>query len=98
MSWGNSWSSKWGQSGFSRQESGGQTEPNGQHIGSCIAEYQGWGKQGSMSSYYDPNCPGCQRDRASKPWGSNNSSKGNMIVKGLALVGGAKILKKGIWD
>lgn len=97
MSWGSGSSGGWGKSGWSSQDSG-STDPNGQHNGSCIAEYSGWGKRGPMSSYYDSKCTGCDRDRASRPWGSNNSSKGNKIIKGLCLLGGAKILKDSIWD
>lgn len=98
MSWGSSSSGSWGKSGWSSQDSSGPTDPNGQHSGSCIAEYDGFGKRGLMSSYYDPKCPGCERDRAARPWGSANSSKGNKLIKGLCLIGGANILRKSIWD
>ena len=100
MSWGNSWSSSsWGQSSFGRKNSDDNGDINGQHNGSCIAEYEGWGKQGRMSSYYDASCPGCMRDRSSRSWGSNNSSKGNKLLKAsVALVGGAIVMKKSIWD
>lgn len=99
MSWGSSSSSSgWGKSGWSSQDSSGPTDPYGQHNGSCIAEYEGFGKRGRMSSYYDPKCTGCERDRSSQSWGSANSSKGNKIIKGLCLIGGANILRKGIWD
>lgn len=97
-SWGSSSSGGWGSSGWGNQHSEEQTDPNGQHNGSCIAEYSGWGRRGLMSNYYDSKCSGCQRDRSMSSWGSCNSSKGNKIIKGLALLGGAKILKKGIWD
>lgn len=99
MSWGHGQSNGWGNSTWSRHSSEEETEPNGQHHNRCIAEYHGWNKQGPMSSYYDAKCPGCERDRASKPWGASYSNKGNGILKGVtALVGGAIVVKKGIWD
>lgn len=98
MSWGKGLSSGWGKSGWSRQESHEDKEPNGQHHNRCIAEYHGWGNRGLMAPYYDAKCPGCERDRACKPWGSSDSGSGILGKKGLALVGGAFVLKKGIWD
>ena len=83
MSWGQQQQSNtWGNSGWGKQDTTENREPNGQHHNQCIAGQSGWGTNGPLGAYYDAKCPGCERDRASRSWGSTSP-----IGKGLALFG-----------
>ncbi|XP_052818427.1 uncharacterized protein LOC128244465 [Mya arenaria] len=86
-----SWGSSWGHDSWSVREEHG-TE--GVHCGSCTAGGSSWGGR-SWGNGYDERCPGCRRDRAGSPFGSDgmigHGSSG--VMKVLCVTGGYNVAK-----